>query len=201
VGVFTQNKRVNKTVKNGVKNIVDVKEKEDFSGLINLSKPKKSKMKKNLIIAFLSTALLVCTYFIINANRAASFNPKFRLPVPNKIAKDGIGEYRGTWSGSIYKKTKIITYEANDIRKYLDEHFAKDTAKIKLIEGYHWVVGFYMKREDNKNGNPRNSFYVIPTMQKDSTEYIDFYDNTEMYNTKTGKSLDEDEIAYNAGQL
>lgn len=128
--------------------------------------------------------------------------PPFSKPFENKIARGGIGAYRSMWSGSIYKKTKVITYTEKEIRDYLDGPYKDLISKIKLKDGYKWVVGFYMKREDNADGNPRNAFYVVPTMQlNDDSDIHDYYDNMSDYNDGTGVPLDDQKTPYDAGHL
>lgn len=156
---------------------------------------------KDYTIIVLSIGLAICLYFIFNAGGSNKSHP-FGQPFENGTAASGIKAYRNTWSGSIYKKTRVITFTEDEINNYMTKEYKALIGKMKLQEGYHWVVGFYMKREDNADGNPRNSFYVVPTMQKDDDKsIIDYYDDMSKYDDGSGISIDKQMSAYDAGHL
>jgi hypothetical protein len=165
----------------------------------SLARKKRLINRLAIIIALLLLILAILTYFILKFQARAQFHQGVRT----KDAYAGIKDYRERWNGSVYKKTKGVYYDPAVIRHYLDSIFPKLTAQVSLKPESKWVLGFYFMRTKNRDGNPRNSFYVVPTILnlKDSTIF-DFYEDSTMYRSlRTMQRSGDDTLAYNAGEL
>ena len=149
-------------------------------------------MRKNLIIGGLSVGLIASIIAIIYLIEP---KPAFLDPAPNSKVKTAIDNYRVAVPAP--NETYVITYTEREIRDYLNGAFKSLTSSMRLQNGYHWEVGFYMKLE-----NGRKSFYVIPTMQQnDDKGIIDYFKNQAAYDDGSGINLDLQKTGYDAGHL
>jgi hypothetical protein len=158
-----------------------------------------------ITIAVLLALLLIAVYFVIVHNsRDAGNQVNFTEGAPNKLARDHIEYYRDTWGGSIYDKTQFIVYTPEQLKVYIDSIFPAITAKLTLVAGYQWTVGFYMIRRPNQHGKPRNSFFVVPTMMKVNgrdTTFLDYFDKKSEYKMRGSANVDDDTLAFDSGHL
>lgn len=160
-------------------------------------------MRKNIIIAALSLALGVCIYFLFLSDQDAPNSVLFGTPTDDSTATACIKNYRNTWTGSIYRKTRVVFYDPGTVRRYMNVTFKNLIDSMPPLKpNCKWMVGFYFMRKKNEKNVPRTSFYVIPvsydTIKK---EIDDFVDSSQVY-TKTIKAgTATKRTAYDAGEM
>lgn len=159
--------------------------------------------KKNIIIAGLIVALMICLYLLFG--HLCATEQKFDRRYKNEDAWNNIARFRRMPSGSIYSKADMIYYDVETVKEYVNEKFPAIVNELELPPNCKWVLGFYFMRTKNVNGKPRTSFFVVPTLLEISgkdTTVIDFYGDRDRYIKKTGaKILPDDSLAYDAGHM
>lgn len=155
---------------------------------------------RNFIIGILLIPFAFAAYLFLIPDTSAQWSPS----ATNATALEHIRDYRRL-KLSLHKKTRVIWYKPEDIRKYLDEDYPRLISKMEGRPGYTWAVGFYFMRHLNKEDIPRNNYYVIPTLIGPDGSPLDFYDtanNKAYYKFKGATTLGMDDVvSYNTGHL
>jgi len=153
-------------------------------------------MAKNLIIAVLGIALIICLYFLYDKSgvtekgHVKTDRPEvndFIKEMHDSNAKKRIKDFRDNYRLDI---SKGVYYDSADLRNYLDVVYpylkARTGADTSL---YSWKIGFYcMRRPKGTDEGPiRLDFLVVPTLVRKTDAFvIDFYDSSHYYKPRPG---------------
>jgi len=172
---------------------------------------KRLQMQLNWLRLFIIVLIAIIAIILYIYFKRDSIGSNFDRKVHNDTAFSHIDMYRGRWSA--YTQTKIVWYDSNALRKYVNETFKNlvdnfDSLRISK-DKRSWVVGFYFMRKDKSATErvPRLDFYVVPTIYDSSLKRpLDFADPIDWqeylkYRKILTKGGDGDSLASNTGHI